>query len=292
MTTIYPGRNNYIGGSDAAAVVGLSPWKTPLELYLEKRGEIEAPDVDNEAMEWGRRLESIVLSKYCEERRVIACENQQERFHPRHSWMMGHLDAIITRPFNRIVEIKTTGHAEQWGSPDAGADGVPELYLLQVYHYMAITGIEEADIAVLIGGQKFRIYSIQYDSQAIYDLLEIEHDFWDRVQRGIPPEPDYSHQSTQALLSRMYPGTDGTTIHLGSAEAWHQELMRARVEIKAFETRAIEAKNHIQMAMGNAAIGRLPGGGEYRRKLVERKGYEVQATKYMDFRFSKGGSRS
>lgn len=189
-------RRQGIGGSDAAAVLGLSKWKTPLQVYLDKRGEAaEIPD--NEAMLWGRALEPVIRQQYAERTgRAVLMPDGILR-HPAHGFMLANLDGMTED--RRVVEIKTARTAQNWG--EAGSDEVPQDYLLQVQHYMAVTGFEVADVAVLIGGSDFRIYEVPADRELQEMLIDAEAAFWRAVEQGIPPEP-VSYADMQARFGR------------------------------------------------------------------------------------------
>jgi putative phage-type endonuclease len=177
-------RRHGIGGSDAAAALGLSPWKTPLSLYLEKTGDAR-PFRDNESMLWGRVLEPAIRAEYTR-RTGIACASGAQLTHPKYPWMRATLDGLSNERQPRVVEIKTARTDRGWGEP--GTDDVPQTYLLQCVHYMVVTGAQLADIALLVGGQDFRIYTVQRNAALADLVVEGEHDFWQHVQRREPPE--------------------------------------------------------------------------------------------------------
>lgn len=174
-------RKSGLGGSDAAAALGLSPWKTPLALYLEKRGELPPVD-ETEAMRWGSIHEPAILNAYAQRAGVPLLAHPPLIRHPQYPWMFASLDA---RTGERVVEAKTARSAEGWGEP--GSDEIPEAYLLQVQHYMLVTALPIADVAALIGGNDFRVYTVEADRELHEMLIEGEHEFWQRVQREDPP---------------------------------------------------------------------------------------------------------
>lgn len=184
-------RRTGIGGSDIAAILGLSKWRTPLQVYQEKRGEIGGQD-DNAAMRWGRYLEPVVRQAYADEtgREVRAAPDMLR--HPRHAFLLANLDGFVSADqpgtrIARIFEAKTARSADGWG--EVGSDEIPQPYLLQVQHYMGVTGFGVADVAVLIGGSDFRIYEVPADPELQEMIVDAAADFWSRVQRGDPPEP-------------------------------------------------------------------------------------------------------
>lgn len=181
-------RRTGIGGSDVAAILGLSKWSSPLQVYQDKRGEIE-PAPDNDAMRWGRYLEPVVRQAYADETgREVRTLPELVR-HPTHDFMIANLDGFVMPEHGprRIFEAKTARTGDGWGEP--GSDDIPQPYLLQVQHYMEVTGFEVADVAVLIAGSDFRIYEVPVDRELTAMLVEAEHEFWQRVRRGDPPEP-------------------------------------------------------------------------------------------------------
>lgn len=181
-------RRTGIGGSDVAAILGLSRYATPLSVYQEKRGEIE-PQADNDAMRWGRYLEPVVRQAYADETGNEVRVIDQIVRHPIYEHMIANLDGFVIPEAGprRVFEAKTARTADGWGEP--GSDQIPQPYLLQVQHYMAVTGFIVADVAVLIGGSDFRLYEVPEDRELQEMLVGAEHDFWQRVQRGDPPEP-------------------------------------------------------------------------------------------------------
>ena len=180
-------RKGYIGASEAAAACGLSPWKTPYELWSDKTSAIVI-EAQSSRMEWGHRLEGVVMLKYLEDLPPEAgtleapCQFQVSADYP---WMGCTPDGLLP---DRVVEIKTAGlgQAREWG--EEGTDAVPLQYLLQVTHQMICTGRKKADIPVLIGGNDYRVYSVDLDEELANLLITRERDFWQHVENKTPPE--------------------------------------------------------------------------------------------------------
>ena len=200
-------RRHGIGGSDAGAILGLSKWKSPLDVYQDKIGSSEDTP-DSERMYWGRTLEDLVAAEY--ERRSGNKVRRNNRIikHKEHDFILANLDREIVG-MNGILECKTSGYSPDWG--DLGTTDIPEHYLAQVYHYMAVTEAKFADVAVLINGNDFRIYHIPRDEQIIDHLVEKEVAFWhDYVLAGIQPDPinhadiknRWPHDNGETLVSR------------------------------------------------------------------------------------------
>lgn len=176
-------RRTGIGGSDAAAACGMSKWKTPLELYLDKRGELET--AESEPMKWGTLLEPIVRQEYANRTgRTVVVPPGIIR-HPVHSFAIVTADGIADE--SRYYEGKTARTADGWGEPGTGE--IPQDYLLQVQHGMFVTGLPVADVAVLVGGSDFRLYVVEADAELQAMLIDQERAFWHRVLAADPPEP-------------------------------------------------------------------------------------------------------
>ena len=295
-------RNTGIGGSDAGTVLGVNPYKTAYQLYLEKRGEIEAEDISaKEAVHFGNVLEDVVAAEYSRRTglKVERCSTMLR--HPDHPWMLGNLDRLVwegtSRPQHKgqirtkhLLECKTVlGRfldKTAWG-PD-GTDEVPLSYMAQCQHYLAVTGAERIDLAVMMSGPEFRIYPIYRDEELIAGLIAQEGEFWRRVQSGDAMEPDCEHDTTKDVLAKLYPGTDGSEIILPDAALnWKAVLEEASGLASEYQKQAETARNHLRRLMGSAAVGKLPDGSCFTRKVIQRKGYAVNDTEYIDFRLKK-----
>lgn len=177
-------RRTGIGGSDVGPILGLSPYRTPLEVFRDKRGEIEDRP-ETAPMRWGNLLEPVVRQEYSNVtgRDVLMPDGILR--HDRHHFMLANLDGFTTD--GRIYEGKTARTAQGWGEP--GTDEIPQGYLFQVQHYMLVTGYQLADVAVLIGGSDFRVYTVEADRELHEMLVDAEAEFWRRVTDNDPPEP-------------------------------------------------------------------------------------------------------
>jgi putative phage-type endonuclease len=279
-------RQQGIGGSDASVACGMSPYKQAAILYLEKRGEREPDDLsDNERVYWGTVLEDVVANEYSRRTgRKVRRVNRilQSKAHP---FMLASLDRDVVGE-KRILECKTTDkHTQGWGDP--GTDQVPSHYLMQTQHYLAVTGAEIADLAVLIGGNDFRIYTIQRDEDLIQAMIQLETEFWKNVVEGNPPAIDFDAKNALETVKLLYPGTDGSTVELAGLEHWAQVEREAAGKVSDYQAVRDGAMAHILDYMKEAAIGKLPDGSGYTRKLQKRKGYTVEASESMVTRFNK-----
>lgn len=220
-------RKRGIGGSDAAAVIGLSPWRTPYDVWAEKSG-LAAPFEGNEHTRAGELLEPVILQMYAnrtgnEVRKPIGEDGAPlTLFHREHDFILCHPDGLVVDS-ERLVECKNTKSDYEWG-PE-GTDQIPISHLIQVNHNMLVTGFEVADVAVLIAGWDFRVYEIRASKAIQRHLIEREGAFWRDVMEGRPPAPQ-----TIEDAQRMYAiASINTLVQVDeSAAAHHYELMRCR----------------------------------------------------------------
>lgn len=257
-------RKGGIGSSDAAAAVGLNPYKSQLELWMEKTGQDEQlpkvdPQDESSPLYWGTLLEPIVAAHYTRRtgnkvRRVNAVLQ-----HPTEPWMLANLDReVMGTPEVQILECKTAGinGARLW------KDGVPEYVQLQVMHQLAVTGAQAADVAVLIGGQDLQVHRIERDEALIANLMALERQFWGHVQRCEPPPADGS-DSADVALRALYPRDSGQTLDLSQdfeMSAAFSDLLAVRQVIATHNALEAQLKQRIQQRMGEASQALFEGG--------------------------------
>ncbi len=258
-------RKKGLGGSDIAALAGLSKWTTPYQLWLDKTGQAEPePEEEPPHLYWGRRLEDLVADEYrVRTGRKIQRVNAM-LVKPDAPYMLANLDrAVVNEEIagnvrwkdgrlttDRILECKTA-HAfakDQWGEP--GSDDVPVPYLIQTQWYLGVTGCEVADIAVLIGGSDFRLYEIARDEALISDLEALASDFWHKhVVGGVAPDPqtvaDAVHRFPRHVAAKEKP------IGLSARDACIRLVQIAEDE-KRLKAEAEDLKARVMAEMGDA----------------------------------------
>jgi putative phage-type endonuclease len=277
-------RKKGICSSDAAALLGISPWNTAFSIYADKLGMLPEQPM-TEAMKWGLRHEPAIAAAYEEETGAeLTGPRGSLHRHKDQRWMLATPDRITTA--GRIVELKTASAfaASEWGEP--GTDEIPDAYLVQVNHQLEVLGADVADVAVLIGGSDFRVYTVPRNGRLIAHLVEVERVFWhEHVLARIPPEPSWTHPATAKALEALYPPEEHIESWLPEeALRWADDYERLGFAAGDLgELRAI-AKGHLLHALGPASIGHLPDGRTIRRKNVSRKGYTCAPSEYMSFR--------
>lgn len=175
-----------IGGSDMPIILGLSSYKTPYQLYLEKTGMVESDYEETELQYWGHQLEPIIVNEFKRRNNVTVTESPDTFIHPFHDFLRGNLDGFIPE-LNAVLEVKCSNQfmAKEWGEP--GSDVIPMQYLVQVAHYCAITNADKAFIAVLIGGHDYREFRYDRDLELENLVIDAAKTFWECVQTKTPP---------------------------------------------------------------------------------------------------------
>ena len=262
-------RRSGIGGSDAAAALGLSPWKSALELWQEKVSGQNQPHQENEAMIWGRLMEPIITREYVRRTGLTVTPMRSMLQAANWPWMLADLDGLIEDPQRGtgVFEVKTASayKQEEWGE-----DRCPDSYLLQINHYMAVTGLSYAVICVLIGGNKLQWMTVDRDDELIASLVELEHRFWNHVLTQSPPPVDGSTACAE-MLSRRYPSSSNPAplILPVEADSWIQDYLQAKREEEDAVERKRLAENRIKEVMKEHERSTSPGGKQVTWKTVQ-----------------------
>lgn len=196
-------RRTGIAASDAAPIVRLSPWATPADVWVQKKHPDKCPEKKSSGIDWGNRLEATIAEAYQEQtgQKVEKSPLMRNKNVP---WMMASPDRLLVGK-RKGLECKTAHglHSYEWGP--AGTDRVPAHYLIQTTHCMMVTGYEEWDLAVLIGGSDFRIYHLYRDSELMRLLYSEEEEFYTRFIAG-KEKPDFDWGSgLAAFVEKTYP---------------------------------------------------------------------------------------
>lgn len=236
-----------VGASEVAAALGLSKWKSPLELYAEKIGDA-APTDDTLAMRFGHAAEPFILDEYERERGVKLIRSPDTL---RNGVMLCHLDAWI--PGQLVVNAKTARSRVAWGEP--GTADVPTDYLLQEHAEMMLAGVGVAHLPVLFFGSAIEVYEVPLDVELADMIKRGVAKFWDHVQRREPPSP-----TTLAEVNMRWPLSTVRTIELPPNVANEVELLTVcRSKIAEYEADAETAEARLKMFMGDAECATVDG---------------------------------
>lgn len=246
-------RNKGIGGSDVGIILGVNKYKTAFELWLEKTGQVELQEINNEAIHFGNVLEDVVAREFSVRSGKKVRRRNQMLQHAKHEFMFANLDREIVGE-KALLECKTASAylAKEWEG-----DEIPASYLVQVNHYLAVTGYEKAYIAALIGGNKFVWKEINRDEELINIIIQAEKDFWENnVLGGQAPAIDGSNAAEKYIKERFDRAEEGKTIVLPSeVELNIQKLSIAKKAAEEFNTEVKRIENEIKMALADAEIG-------------------------------------
>lgn len=271
-----------VGGSDAGALAGLSPWRSPLSVWLEKTGRTQPEERAQESpwKRWGRRLEPVMADEFEELRGLVVghmgvlCERDGS------PWQRATLDGLVYESHAdldagvdqaiAVLELKTSS----WRSPLSWEEGVPKLYAAQVQHELMVTGLPMAYLAVLHDGSRFEIYELEADPEAIGALAELEEDFWRCVREDTPPAIDSRASTERAVRDAFQEGTKGAALTLSDDLAAHARayasLQRQR---SAIEVELVEHRLALMVALGEHESGIDAEGNE----LLTWKTYQADS---------------
>lgn len=281
-------RTKGIGGSDVATVLGLNPYKTPFSLWEEKTGKAEGSPA-GEAAYWGTTLEDVVAKEFSKR---TGMKIQRVNFllsTGENGWMRGNIDrAIVNEQIAKTVRVNKPEKAAETGlmlSTDVGLEcktanafmadkwgpsqeaeivsgnvvtehQIPLYYETQIQWYMAVTGIKKFYVAVLIGGQDFRMYEVRRDEDVIKAIVEKCHAFWfKKVLADVPPDPINADD-----IKKLYARDDGEMVEASNDEAADiGELRTIRERIKELQDQEKAVANRVILAIGEKS-GLLIGG--------------------------------
>lgn len=245
-----------IGGSDVGAILGVNKYKTPFEVYLEKTEPITEVGEQSESAYWGDQFEEVVAKEFEKRTGKKVRRDRKHYKHKEYSFMVANIDRKVVGE-NAILECKT---ANQYLANEWQDDEVPASYLLQVQHYLFVTGAEVGYIAVLIGGQKFVWKEVQRDEELIEVIIEAEKEFWKMVQDKTPPALDGSSAAEKYLKERYKEAEEDKSIELGfEYKDKIKTYLDMKVQLKNFETQVKELENQIKYEIGNAEYAHAPG---------------------------------
>lgn len=246
-------RSHYIGGSDAAAVVGLNAFSSPYALWAEKTGK--APGFSgNLATEVGTYLEEFVAQKFAAETGKKVRKSNQSFFNSDYPWAIANIDREIIGE-DAGLEIKTTSELNM--KKFRGGE-YPANYYCQCVHYLAMTGKQRWYLAVLIGNRDFRWFTIERDEAEIAALMAAEADFWEMVKNNTPPVADGS-QATTAAIKTIYAESNDDTVDLTLENTALAQYIAIGKQIAELESMRDEAANKIKSFMGDAGGGECDG---------------------------------
>ncbi len=239
-------RKTGIGGSDAGAVCGLSPYANAMSVYRDKTSE-EVTDTDRECMRQGRDLEEYVARRFTEATGLKVRRSNKMYRSTRYPFMLADVDRMVVGE-DAGLECKTASpySANQW------KDGkVPPHYLAQCLHYMTVTGKREWYLAVVILGQDFQCRRIEWDEEMAGSLAALEADFWNHhVIPRVMPKPDGSLTGNAVLEAAFSSPQKGSMVPLTGFDEKLERRMELTRQIGELEREQRQIDQEVKLAIG------------------------------------------
>ena len=289
-------RSQFVGSSDLPAILGVSPYRSRLDAYLDKTQPQTREDVDSIPMRRGRILEPYV-AELIDAEIGLKLVHRNRRFQDAVTpYFAAEIDAEYEDEAGALqnVEIKTVSPwlAAEWGEP--GSDIVPVSYLVQIQWGLAVTGRKTCRLFALIGFDDLRSYTFERDEALITEMRRMAREFWQvYVRTNSPPPIDADHSGVFATIKRLFPGTNGQT---SKATAMQENYYRAMVDAgdkaSLYDGLREAAKAHLTYEMGENAQLVFADGKALKRAKRKRAGYTVDATEYLDVRIGKPGKET
>lgn len=242
-------RRKTIGGSDAAAIIGLNAWSSPYTVWADKTGRL--PDKpDNEAMRLGRDLEDYVAKRWVEATGKKVKRVNSMLYNDDYPHSHADIDRAVLGE-RAGLECKTTSTLDikQFGNVE-----FPEKYYAQCVHYLAVTGWDRWYLAVLVFGRGFFMYTLERDQAEIDALMAEEASFWKNVTVDVPPAPDGT-EATADALQVIYSESRDEGRDLFGRESMLDEYMLLKRQKKAIDLRLGEIENTLKADMQEAERG-------------------------------------
>ena len=246
-------RTKGIGGSDVSIIAGINPFKSVHQLWLEKTGQAEPEEEGSEYTHFGTLLEPIVRKEFMERTGIKVRQKHMLLQSEEHPFMFADLDGVINEDGQLcIFEAKTASAYKQ----EVWEEEVPAPYILQIQHYMAVTGAKKTYIAALVGGNHFFYHVVERDEEMIAKIIVMEKYFWQHhVMGGVEPVPDGSEATTRYFNER-FRNSNGETIELpDEVLPVCEEYDNLTRQIRELETAKNAAANQLKSYLGEAEAG-------------------------------------
>lgn len=244
-------RKQGIGGSDAGAVCGVNPYRSAFNVYHDKISEEPPEAEDNEHMRQGRDLEDYCARRFSEATGLKVHRTNYLYRHETHGFMIADLDRVIVGE-NAGLECKTASawSADKWKSVDT----VPEAYILQCQHYMAVMGYDSMYLACVVLGTDFTYFKINRNEELIANLIKVEQDFWENyVLKKVIPDPDGS-KAYDDTLSEYFPARRNTSIPLIGFDEALDRRKELGLLISKMETEKKQIDQRLKLYLGENEV--------------------------------------
>lgn len=247
-------RTKGIGGSDVSVIAGKNHFRSIYQLWLEKTGQRIPDEKENDYIHFGNVLEGVVKREFMQRTGLKVRARHALLQSEEYPFMIADLDGVIKEEGQFVIfEAKTASAYKE----EIWEKGVPEEYVLQVQHYMAVTGAKKAYIAALVGGNHFYYHAIYRDETLIQSIIEMEEYFWRECVIGQKePAPDGS-EATAEYLGEWFPKAESDEAIMLPDECINlcDEYDRIKTEIDCLTQRQTELSNQMKRMLGDHAVG-------------------------------------
>lgn len=246
-------RTKGIGGSDVSIIAGINPFKSVHQLWLEKTGQIEPEEEGSDYTHFGTLLEPIVRKEFTERTGIKVRQKHMLLQSEEYPFMFADLDGVINEDGEIcIFEAKTASAYKQ----EVWEEGTPAPYILQVQHYMAVTGAKKTYIAALVGGNHFFWHEIERNEEMIGKIIAMEKYFWEtHVIGGAEPVPDGSEATTNYFNAKFSNSNGEVVVLPDEVLSICDEYERISQQLKELETAKNAAANQLKSYLKEAEVG-------------------------------------
>lgn len=281
-------RSLYLGSSDIAAVLGISPWRSAVDLWLDKVDPQPEDGRNAKAKARGTRLEPYLRDMVESEFGLKIARYNQRYVDINVPYLAAEVDAETYDGDN--IELKTASPfaRKEWG--EEGSDELPLHYNAQVQFALGVTGRQRCRVFALIGDD-LKPYVIERDEETIDAMRERCVEFWERfVIPKVRPPLDFEREGVLETLKRLYPGTSGEVLKAEAGHAhWRAVIEAAQAKHKHYKSVYEAGRAHLLDVIGEGTALEFDDGVSFIRKQISKKGYTVdyEPTTYFDVRFGK-----
>jgi len=240
--------NATIGGSQAAAAIGVSRWKSQMELWLEKTGRKPKGEIPENLSKFGNIMEEVIAKEFSQETGLRVRKVSKMYQHPRYEFMIGFIDREVVGE-NAFLECKNTS---EWASNEWKDDNVPLEYWIQCQHYMVIGDFDYCYIATVIGGNRFFYKRIERDNEFIAKLIELEKKFYEMVINDTPPDAR-DFKDAQLFVEHYYQPTD-TVVEIEGLEPLVKDIIEMKAQVKELQEEIKKKEVQIKEMMEEASV--------------------------------------
>lgn len=253
-------RRGGIGGSDIAALLGMSRFASPMSVYLDKLGML-ADDEGSEQMRWGRLLEQPIAAEYAARTERVIIGEQVIVTNPDRPWERATIDVLAGERATTNLD-QATVDVEIKNSADFSWDAIPDEYAVQCQWQMGIAELDRGDLVVLHGGRRLVIYPVEFSPAVFASLRSVAERFWhDRVLAENPPPVDGADATTDALKDAYRTLADGSTVELGDETFVRLavEWLQRKSDVADAATSLARIENELRVLLAEHTLGTANG---------------------------------